>query len=156
MREEPYQAGLIPRLGRAVASELGKGIKVKHSGGIGRHKMLADIYRVTAPNYGPLLQVRILPVLFNNNNNNREGDYMGYSEDDSIVRVDFFKAGGKWYTTEAVPWTGGYDNCNIHEAFDKSLRDHLGDRLCEMDAICLQPYHEHSHPLMVKNGRWRR
>ena len=29
---------------------------------------------------------------------------MGYSEDDSMVRVDFFKTSGRWYTTEAVKW----------------------------------------------------
>lgn len=27
---------------------------------------------------------------------------MGYSDDDSMVRVDFFKPTGKWYATEAI------------------------------------------------------
>jgi hypothetical protein len=84
---------------------------------------------------------------------------MGYSEDDSMVRVDFFKPSGKWYTTEAVKWTGEWKGTNnlIHGAFAQSLRDHFGDtpRLSEMDAICLEPYHEHSHPIQIKAGGWR-
>ena len=50
---------------------------------------------------------------------------MGYIDDDSMVRVDFFKPGGKWYCTEAVRWTGGYGDVEIHTAFQKSLSDHL-------------------------------
>jgi hypothetical protein len=88
-----------------------------------------------------------------------KGGFMGYSADDEMVRVDFFKPSGKWYTTEAVEWTGdwkGEGGMSIHEAFAKSLRDHLGDRLSEMDAICLEPYHEFSHPIQIKNGGWLR
>ncbi len=82
---------------------------------------------------------------------------MGYSDDDSMVRVDFFKGGGKWYTTEAVKWTGGYfsKESSPLDAFAASLRRHLGDRLSEMDAVCLHPYHEHSYPLMIRSGSWR-
>jgi len=83
---------------------------------------------------------------------------MGYSEDEDMVRVDFFEESGKWYTTEAVKWTGAWEGKiqPIHDAFKKSLRDHFKDilRLSEMDAICLQPYHEHAHPICVKNGGW--
>jgi len=83
---------------------------------------------------------------------------MGYTEDEDMIRVDFFKSSGKWYCTEAVKWTGSYFVKNgdlIHEAFAKSLREHLKDgRLKEMTAICLEPYHEHAHPLMLKEGAW--
>ena len=84
---------------------------------------------------------------------------MGYSENDSMVRVDFFKSSGKWYTTEAVRWTGGYSHIDIHEAFKRSLRDHFKDypnRLYEMDAVCLEPYHEFSHPIQLKYGSWEK
>lgn len=86
-----------------------------------------------------------------------------YSDDSSMVRVDFFKQSGKWYTTEAVKWTGNYsfeENHKkqlIHDSFAQSLRDHFEDmpsRLSEMDAICLEPYHEHSHPIAIKQGKW--
>lgn len=78
----------------------------------------------------------------------------GYSDDPASVRVDFFKESGKWYTTEAVKWTG-YDDY-IFDAFERSLRLHLYDqssgrmRLSGMWAVCLEPYHKHAHPLMVK------
>jgi len=81
---------------------------------------------------------------------------MGYTEDDSYVRVDFFKSSGEWYTTEGVEWTGKYSKGLIHDEFAKSLLDHFNgsDRLCEMDAICLEPYHINSHPIQLKNGEW--
>jgi len=82
---------------------------------------------------------------------------MGYSDDDSMVRVDFFKPSGKWYCTEAVKWTGAWEDKidSIHNAFSKSLRDHLKDgRLSDMDAICLEPYHQYSHPISLKRGAW--
>jgi|SRR5579872_385122 len=88
-----------------------------------------------------------------------------YSDDADSVRVDFFKQSGKWYTTEAVKWTGSYHSREnnkpdgriilIHEAFAKSLIDHLKDpqtgriRLNEMTAVCLEPYYEHGYPMMM-------
>lgn len=78
---------------------------------------------------------------------------MGYINDDSIVRVDFFKPSGKWYTTESIKWTGDYDG-EIFEAFAKSLRDALGTRLDDMDAICLEPYHKYTQPIQIKCGKW--
>ena len=81
---------------------------------------------------------------------------MGYSDDSSMVRVDFFKPTGKWYCTEAVKWTGEYSGkFLIHDQFAKSLRKHLGQRLSDMDAVCLHPYHEHAHPIQIKSGGWR-
>ncbi len=84
---------------------------------------------------------------------------MGYSEDDSMVRVDFFKSSGKWYETEAVKWTGGYQSQEqlIHDAFKQSLRDHFkktSERLSGMDAVCLHPYHETKCPIMIREGGW--
>ena len=79
-----------------------------------------------------------------------------YTDDSSSVRVDFFKPSGKWYTTEAVIWTGNWakDEGLIYDAFTKSLRDHLGTRLSDMVAVCIEPYHELSFPLMLGPGTW--
>ena len=75
---------------------------------------------------------------------------MGYTTDDSIVRVDFFRPSGKWYATEAVKWTGGCRaEHSIREAFEQSLRDSVGTRYSGMTAVCSEPYHELAHPLMV-------
>lgn len=78
-----------------------------------------------------------------------------YSEDPAMCRVDFFKPSGKWYCTEAVrfvKWKASPDNL-IHDAFKQSLREHFKDtpdRLSGMTAVCLDPHHELSHPLMIK------
>ena len=93
---------------------------------------------------------------------------MGYINDESMIRVDFFKSSGKWYTTEAVKWTGKYriedgknsaqcDGWDIHAQFAKSLCDHFKDnpkRLSDMDAICIEPYHEYAYPIQIKCGGW--
>lgn len=101
---------------------------------------------------------------------------MGYCDDPSMVRVDFFKDSGKWYTTEAIKWlfygnesfikmnTAHVLNYNrleaveaiylsIHDIFALSLYNALGDRLSEMQAICLQPYHVDEHPISTKNWK---
>ena len=76
---------------------------------------------------------------------------MGYSTEEDTVRVDFFKPSGKWYTDIAMKWTGGYSDIYIFDAFKKSLRDAVGDSYSGMTAVCLEPYHEHAHPLMVSS-----
>jgi hypothetical protein len=78
---------------------------------------------------------------------------MGYTNDPAMVRVDFFKPSGKWYTTEAVKWIG-YSDPLIHDAFAESLRRHLGQRLRDMDAVCLEPFHRSAHPIQLKAGSW--
>jgi len=83
-----------------------------------------------------------------------------YSDDPAMVRVDFWKQSGKWYITEAVKWSGSWKGSEqgIHDAFAQSLRDHFAKRptrLSDMDATCLEPYHEHSHPIQIKAGGWR-
>jgi hypothetical protein len=79
---------------------------------------------------------------------------MNYCDDPAMVRVDFFKESGKWYTTEAIKWLH-YRDMSIHEAFYLSLEASLEDRLSEMTAVCLAPYHEHAHPIMLKKwGSW--
>lgn len=84
---------------------------------------------------------------------------MNYSDDNHSVRVDFFKESGKWYCTEAVKFFE-YQG-QIHHAFAKALALHLKKpngpvspndsayRLSGMTAVCLEPYHDHAHPLMM-------
>jgi hypothetical protein len=81
---------------------------------------------------------------------------VGYSDDASMVRVDFFNPNGKWKYTEAVKWIG-WDTPLIHEAFAESLRQHFAscpNRLSDLTAVCLEPYHKYSHPIVLKNGSW--
>lgn len=79
---------------------------------------------------------------------------MGYSSDDSMVRVDFWKPSGKWSATEALKWTGSYTS-DIFKAFAESLRRLLWDeenqrlRYSGMRVTCLEPYHANAHPLSI-------
>jgi len=72
-----------------------------------------------------------------------------YSDDPEMVRVDFFKPIGKWYATESIRFIR-YKGL-IQDAFRDSLDIHLENkRYNGMTAVCLNPYHEHSYPLMIK------
>ena len=82
-----------------------------------------------------------------------------YAENPASCRVDFFKPSNKWYTTEAVifpsdTWKEGNpkDGTWVHpvDKFKRILCEHLKGRLKGMWAVCLEPYFEHSWPLMVK------
>ena len=77
-----------------------------------------------------------------------------FSIDPAMIRVDFFKPSGKWYTTEAIRWTGSWESGSVIDEFSKSLHDHLGQRMSEMTAVCLEPYSKFSFPLMIKDGGW--
>lgn len=85
---------------------------------------------------------------------------MGYCVEDDVVRVDVFKSSGKWSHTVAMKWTGGWSKDNyIHDAFRESLEDYVeinSRGSCKLEGyskgttfICLEPYHELSHPLSL-------
>jgi hypothetical protein len=70
-----------------------------------------------------------------------------YTKNESSVRVDFFKPSGKWYATEAVlfdTYTG-----DIFTALRHAIDASVGERYTGMTAVCLEPHHEHAHPLMI-------
>jgi hypothetical protein len=90
---------------------------------------------------------------------------MNYSDDPDSVRVDFFRPSGKWYVTEAVRMRAYFASqvssgaregpfALIHDALRLALVDHLrmetgALRHAGMWAVCIDPYHEHAHPLMI-------
>lgn len=76
----------------------------------------------------------------------------GYSNNPSMVRVDFFKSSGKWYTTEEMLWLEYKANPvkGIHDIFLESLNKAFPTNYRSFDAVCLEPYHEHSHPIQIK------
>ena len=85
---------------------------------------------------------------------------MGYDRDESMVRVDFFKPSGKWYSTEAIKWItwNGAERLDhgphmlIHDAFREALsKDLQASKLMQdgMFAVCLDPYHEFSFPIIL-------
>jgi hypothetical protein len=73
-----------------------------------------------------------------------------YIENPNSCRVDFFKQGGKWYTTEAVIFQSeDYSGTLIHDAFKNALREEVPNQYLGMRAICLEPYHQHCHPISL-------
>lgn len=90
-----------------------------------------------------------------------------YSENEGSVRVDFFKDSGKWHETVAVDMRSFY--CGRREtagdrpiyllpdAVIEALRADLTMRRADGTlryagcwAVCLDPYHEFSHPQMFR------
>lgn len=73
---------------------------------------------------------------------------MGYAVSESIVRVDRFRASGKWYDSWAINMNGYYEYPGIHEALRLAMKD-AGMPFEEWIVVCLEPYHKHSHPLLL-------
>ena len=87
-----------------------------------------------------------------------------YSNDPRQCRVDIFKPSGKWYETITVCFNhyafqneDGSPNL-IEEAFKKALkesdsRDFESENYDGWKFVCLEPYHEYSHPQMLINHK---
>jgi hypothetical protein len=95
---------------------------------------------------------------------------MNFTTQSGRVRIDFFKPSGKWYGTASVDMEGFYKGV-IHDCvFAACEAEHAkGDEgewgytfsprdILERDKedggwtiVCLEPYHEHSHPVMLRS-----
>lgn len=81
---------------------------------------------------------------------------MGYSMNEGCVRVDIFKPSGKWYETFAVDMREFYRG-DIIDALKKGMDKNpdLSERWRGwLDngglIVCLEPYHQHSHPICLR------
>lgn len=84
---------------------------------------------------------------------------MGFHVNDSLVRGDLFRSGGKWAYTVAIDMTGYWRGSEylIHDAVEKAywgtdstvkgVIDSCGPGLT---LVVLEPCHENSHPVVVK------
>lgn len=70
-----------------------------------------------------------------------------YSDNPGMVRVDYFKPGGKWYMTEAHNMSAYYNVPSIHDAVREMLVAE-GRWLPHFTIVVLEPYHQHAHPVM--------
>jgi len=72
-----------------------------------------------------------------------------------MVRVDFFLPSGKWKYTESLRFDRYHTHVDgqsvelIHDTFKRCLREQFPNNYHGMTVVCLEPYHEHAHPLMV-------
>jgi hypothetical protein len=89
---------------------------------------------------------------------------MAFTTNEGRVRVDFFKPSGKWYGTASVDMSahfkGVIGDCLREACVVEAARgegSEWGHTFTPQDwvadggtIVCLEPYHEHSHPLMIK------
>lgn len=79
----------------------------------------------------------------------------GFCLNPSMVRVDIFKESGKFYDTIELNWDRYYTERNdgvelIDDTFKRCMKEQYPNRFTGLFAVCLEPYHEHSYPLMIK------
>lgn len=73
-----------------------------------------------------------------------------YSDNPNDCRVDFFKESGKWYDTIQVTFEPkDYADTQIHDALRNALEKACPNNYQGLQAICLKPYHKHSHPISL-------
>lgn len=82
---------------------------------------------------------------------------MGFSKNDAHVRIDRFKSeSGKWYDTHELDMYEFYNEPLIHDALRKSIEKQFKESIVGfLDngfffVVCLEPYHIHSHPIVIK------
>lgn len=79
---------------------------------------------------------------------------MNYSNDPAKTRIDFFRPNGKWSTTDVLDWSGAYQE-PLWEAYPRLLVEQFPDIVRQKYdgkgylAVCLEPYHQYAHPLMI-------
>lgn len=73
-----------------------------------------------------------------------------YSNNPETVRADLFKDSGKWYTTVELNMGPYYDEPLIHDAVRRAYVDNISPNMSGMTVVVLEPYHKHSHPVMLK------
>jgi len=84
---------------------------------------------------------------------------MGFNINEGVVRGDLFKKSGKWVHTVAIDMSEFYDETFVYVAVRKAVRKTPPDILgvsssatqpgCGYYLVVLEPYHEHSYPVML-------
>jgi len=81
---------------------------------------------------------------------------MGSTTDDRFVRVDIFRENGDRYATISLKWdryflkgSGGSFEY-LKDTLKRCVKKQFGTRYDGMWAVCLEPYSECAHPVMVK------
>jgi len=71
-----------------------------------------------------------------------------YNDNPGMVKVDYYKPGGKWYMTEAHDMSDFYNEPDIHKAVREMLaRD--GRLLTHFTIVVDEPYHKNAYPVML-------
>lgn len=79
-----------------------------------------------------------------------------YSNDAAMVRVDFFRPGGKWYMTEAhrmYDWDDWNMWGQIGDILDQSRPEREAGWWKNFTIVVLEPYNKNAHPIMIPAER---
>jgi hypothetical protein len=78
---------------------------------------------------------------------------MGYANSDSLVRADRFKPSGKWHDSFAIEMSHQFNSGNLHDGAREAIEAAIGGPISDGWAVVvLEPYHKHSHPIMIKGS----
>ena len=77
-----------------------------------------------------------------------------YSYDPGMVRAEFFRPSGKWYTTEALDMNSVYNEATPAEAVIDALRFHR-EMSNDYIIIVMEPYHKYPYPVCLPPGTYR-
>lgn len=72
-----------------------------------------------------------------------------YSVNPGNVRVDFFKASGKWYMTEDVDMSEFWDFGAYPGGAVEAALELKGRNLKHFTRVVLEPYHRYSYPVIL-------
>lgn len=75
-----------------------------------------------------------------------------YSENESSCRVSIFKPSGKWDEDIAVNMGEYYNHDSLSQAVLLALSDHGRRIQDDYIYVCLDPYHKHAHPQMLRGN----
>ena len=75
---------------------------------------------------------------------------MGYSVHDCMVEVVLFKSSGKWCRSEAINMNTVYYTPSVQDAVLSCWTDQVGNLHSDWMLVCLEPYHQHAHPVLIK------
>ena len=76
-----------------------------------------------------------------------------FSNDEADCRVDIFKPNGKWYTTTTINMSHNYNSPDLKQSIKDLLLLQKWDTDNGWIFVCLEPYHQHAHPIMLKENR---
>ena len=77
-----------------------------------------------------------------------------YSDNPGMVRAEFFRPSGKWYTTEALDMNKFYREATPIDAVIAALEIHR-EMSNNYIIIVTEPYHKNPYPVCLTPGSYR-
>ena len=69
-----------------------------------------------------------------------------------MVLVHLFKPSGKWSDTVELSWDNSKVSNYILDAFNELMVQQYPESHLGLTAVCIDPHHEHAHPLSIQHN----